>query len=53
MSDVDDKGMLESKARRLEFATISWNVLESAISISLGIAAGSLALIGFGVDSIV
>lgn len=53
MSDVDDRGGLETRARRLEFATIGWNVLESAVSISLGIAAGSLALIGFGIDSVV
>jgi len=53
MSDTDERGALETRARRLEFATIGWNVLESAISISLGVVAGSLALIGFGIDSIV
>jgi divalent metal cation (Fe/Co/Zn/Cd) transporter len=42
----------EQRARRLELATIAWNVLEVFVTIGLGIAAGSLALIAFGLDSI-
>jgi divalent metal cation (Fe/Co/Zn/Cd) transporter len=38
---------------RLEYGTIAWNVLEAGLTIALGIAAGSLALIGFGGDSII
>lgn len=38
---------------RLEYATIVWNLGEAALTIGLGIAAGSLALIGFGTDSII
>ena len=38
---------------RLEYATVAWNVLEVFVTIGLGIAAGSLALIGFGLDSLV
>lgn len=38
---------------RLEYATIAWNVGEAGLTIGLGIAAGSLALIGFGTDSII
>ncbi len=41
------------RALRLEYATIAWNVGEAVLTISLGIAAASLALVGFGVDSIV
>jgi divalent metal cation (Fe/Co/Zn/Cd) transporter len=33
--------------------TIAWNLPEAVISIGLGISAGSLALIGFGSDSVV
>ena len=40
------------RARNLELATIGWNVLEIGITIGLGIAAKSLALIAFGLDSI-
>jgi divalent metal cation (Fe/Co/Zn/Cd) transporter len=40
------------RTRNLELATIGWNVLEVGITIGLGIAAKSLALIAFGLDSI-
>ena len=32
---------------------ISWHVVEFAISIAAGVAAGSIALIGFGADSLI
>lgn len=35
----------------LEYFTICWNVLECLVSIIAGILAGSVALVGFGVDS--
>lgn len=41
------------RALRLQYATIAWNVGEAVLTITLGIAAGSLALIGFGTDSII
>ena len=37
----------------LEYLTVGWNVLEGIIAVAAGIAAGSIALIGFGVDSFV
>lgn len=40
-------------ALRLEYATIAWNAGEAVLTIGLGVAAGSLALIGFGTDSII
>jgi len=36
---------------RLEYATAAWNVIEVGVTISLGVAAGSLALVAFGLDS--
>jgi divalent metal cation (Fe/Co/Zn/Cd) transporter len=36
---------------RLEWFTVSWNVAEAVIAVTAGIIAGSVALIGFGVDS--
>jgi len=44
---------LRQRALRLEYATIAWNVGEAVLTISLGVAAASLALIGFGTVSIV
>ncbi len=44
---------LQLRALRLEYATIAWNGGEAVLTIGLGIAASSLALIGFGVDSLI
>ncbi|MCZ7530229.1 MAG: cation transporter [Acidimicrobiia bacterium] len=41
------------RAIRLEWLTIAWNAAEVFITIGLGIAAGSLALVAFGLDSLV
>ncbi|HEY2946583.1 MAG TPA: cation transporter [Vicinamibacteria bacterium] len=37
----------------LESITIAYNVLEGVIAIGAGLAAGSLALTGFGIDSVI
>jgi len=41
------------RGRRLEYLTIGWNSLEAIISIGAGIVAGSIALVGFGIDSVI
>jgi divalent metal cation (Fe/Co/Zn/Cd) transporter len=41
------------EGRRLEYLTIGWNVVEAAVSIWAGLVAGSTALVGFGVDSVI
>ena len=41
------------RGRRLEYLTILWNSLEALIGIAAGIIAGSIALVGFGVDSVI
>ena len=41
------------QGRRLEYLTIGWNSLEAIISIGAGLVAGSIALVGFGIDSII
>jgi divalent metal cation (Fe/Co/Zn/Cd) transporter len=40
-------------ARRLEYATLGWNVVEAAGSITIGILAASVALVGFGADALI
>lgn len=37
----------------LEYVTVGWNVLEGLIAIGAGMASGSVALVGFGLDSFV
>ena len=53
MALSDDHDVLLARGRRLQVATIGWNLMEVFVTIGLGIAAGSLALIAFGLDSIV
>jgi divalent metal cation (Fe/Co/Zn/Cd) transporter len=50
---TDHEQRLETRAARLEYATIGWNVVEMLVTIALGIAAASLALIAFGLDTMV
>jgi cation diffusion facilitator family transporter len=42
---------LHQRALRLEYFTVSWNVVEAIVAITAGLLAGSVALVGFGVDS--
>ncbi len=41
------------RGRRLEYFTISWNMLEAVVAIGSGVVAGSAALVGFGIDSLI
>ena len=44
---------LYKKGLRLEYLTVIYNILEAVASILFGSIAGSIALVGFGLDSIV
>lgn len=46
-------GHLRKRALRLSYFTVGYNVLEGMISIFAGYLAGSIALVGFGLDSFV
>jgi divalent metal cation (Fe/Co/Zn/Cd) transporter len=41
------------RGRRLEYLTLAWNSLEAAGAILAGLLAGSIALVGFGFDSVI
>jgi divalent metal cation (Fe/Co/Zn/Cd) transporter len=41
------------RALRLEYLTVGWNVVEGVVAIAAALAAGSVALMGFGIDSFV
>ncbi len=41
------------RALRLEYVTIGWNLVEGVVAVTAALAAGSVALLGFGVDSFV
>src|ERR1041385_8528029 len=37
----------------LEYLTIAWNVVEGLVAVGSGAVSGSIALVGFGVDSFI
>jgi divalent metal cation (Fe/Co/Zn/Cd) transporter len=41
------------RGRRLEYFTVVWNTLEGLIAVISGIVAGSISLVGFGIDSFI
>ena len=41
------------RALRLEFLTVGWNLVEGMIAVTAAVIAGSVALLGFGIDSFV
>ena len=43
--------VLRRRGLMLEYLTIGWNVIEAVIAVAAGVAAGSIALVGFGFDS--
>lgn len=55
MTDPDAATMtrLGRRARVLAGFSVAYNVIEAVIAISAGIVAGSVALVGFGLDSVV
>ena len=54
MSDiVTDRPALVRRSGRLAWFTIAWNAVEGVAGIVAGLVAGSIALVGFGVDSYV
>lgn len=58
MKGMAGAGLTERQAQvqrglRLEYITLSYNVVEAVVSITAGVIAGSIALVGFGVDAVI
>ncbi len=51
--DVIDRPGLVRRGLRLNYLTIGYNICEGVASLVAGVIAGSIALVGFGVDSMV
>ena len=49
----DDRERLVRRAKALAWIGVGWHGIEAAIAVGAGVAAGSIALIGFGADSLV
>jgi divalent metal cation (Fe/Co/Zn/Cd) transporter len=41
------------RGRRLEYFTIAWNAIEGLVAVITGVIAGSISLVGFGIDSFI
>jgi hypothetical protein len=48
-----ERARLERQARLLAWGGIAYHVVEFAVALVAGLAAGSIALIGFGADSLI
>ena len=53
MTEDFDRVLQTRAGRRVEYLSITWTSLEAIIGVTIGILAGSVALIGFGADSII
>lgn len=49
----NQRDSLVRRARLLAWLGIGWHAVEAAVAVAAGLAASSIALIGFGADSVV
>jgi len=52
-ADSPARAKLLGYALRLEYLTVGWNLVEGVIAVAAALAASSVALLGFGIDSFV
>jgi len=50
---LSDRVAVVRRGRRLEYFTLAWNSLEGIVGIIAGAVAGSISLVGFGIDSFI
>lgn len=48
-----DRTPIVRRGRKLEYFTIAWNALEGLVAVGAGVIAGSISLVGFGIDSFI
>lgn len=52
-ADATERARLQRRARRLAWGGNAWHLIEFAIAVGAGISASSIALVGFGTDSLI
>jgi len=52
-SAVSERRLIVLRGQRLEYFTIGWNALEGLVAVIAGVFAGSISLVGFGIDSFI
>src|SRR3989475_745591 len=50
---VSERAIAVRHGQRLEYFTIGWNALEGLVAVIAGAVAGSVSLVGFGIDSLI
>ena len=53
MNHEDVRQEAVGRGLQLEYLTVGWNILEGLIAVGSGVVTGSIALIGFGIDSMI
>jgi divalent metal cation (Fe/Co/Zn/Cd) transporter len=51
--DTLERPAVVLRGQRLEYFTIAWNTLEGLVAVTAGAMAGSISLVGFGIDSFI
>ena len=52
-NDILERPEILRRGRKLEYFTIAWNALEGLVAVIAGAFAGSISLVGFGIDSFI
>lgn len=50
---ITERTVVVRRGRRLEYFTVAWNALEGLVAVIAGALAGSISLVGFGIDSFI
>ena len=52
-STILARAAVAQRGRKLEYFAITWNAIEGVLAIAIGAIAGSISLVGFGLDSFI
>jgi divalent metal cation (Fe/Co/Zn/Cd) transporter len=50
---LEERTVLLRRGRILEYFTLGWNLFEGLVAVGAGLVAGSISLVGFGIDSFI
>ena len=53
LENANARQLIAQRGKRLEYFTIAWNTLEGLVAVIAGLMAGSISLLGFGIDSFI
>ena len=53
LENANARQAIAQRGKRLEYFTIAWNTIEGLVAVIAGLMAGSISLLGFGIDSFI